>query len=300
MRTFRFQDHRARWMPAISSHRKYSAVLLCALAFAALAGCSARSNPNVDRVRADLAILKSEPTIAAEPTIELNEAEQAVRRAEEHWAKQHDSGEAEHLAYLAGRRIDIARLKGEQRVAESNVSQLSRARDIASVSAQLSEEARATAQPAMTLGTPVLYELRIEDPLTPSSDIAVRLNSFLSDRGPRDLRITLGNQLFESGRVELKNQSAPGLSTVAAFIRNHPTTTVVLKGYSNVLGSESQDMEFSRGRALAVNRFLIGEGIHADRMVIESFGRRFPIEPNRLNASGHRQAQVDIVFLSSR
>jgi outer membrane murein-binding lipoprotein Lpp len=90
----------------------FTRFLAAALATLLVAGCaSAPTAPDgAETVRAKLTQLQSDPELAGRAPAAMQEAERAVRAAEE---PQRDPDQARHLVFVADQRIEIARARAE-------------------------------------------------------------------------------------------------------------------------------------------------------------------------------------------
>jgi OOP family OmpA-OmpF porin len=104
----------------MSSHVKQGHGARMALAaLAVLAGCATR-NETLERARESLAAARQTTEIAQYAPVALAEAGQALRRAERAGGRE----ETTHLAYIAERKVEIARQLAAQRQAEQGARQL--------------------------------------------------------------------------------------------------------------------------------------------------------------------------------
>lgn len=87
-------------------------------------GCGAVRHPALDRVRQAYQNARQDPEIVGRASVALDQAWQALEQAERVWSKEEDPTEAEHLAYLAEKRIEIARATARRRSAADEIQQL--------------------------------------------------------------------------------------------------------------------------------------------------------------------------------
>lgn len=258
-------------------------------------GCAARPNANITRVENDLAVLKRDSIVSVRAPTELEDADLAVSRAEDNWSKTRDPEEAEHLSYLATKRIEIARVKTNQHLAESEAVRLSQARDTASINAQTisirESEARAALANANALQTVAL----IQDRQSQIDELKGRLIELKARDSARGLSLTLGDVLFETDKAKFKSGAARKLSELIRFVRNHPQEYVTIEGHTDNTGSTSSNIELSRRRAEAVQQLLIENRINSDRITTRGFGEQFPIATNNSEAGRLQNRRVEVI-----
>ncbi len=105
---------------------------------------------------------------------------------------------------------------------------------------------------------------------------------------------------FDTNKAELKADSDEELDSVLAFLEDHPTAVIEVRGHTNNLMWPNADFagELSTNRAKAVADWLIAKGITADRIQYKGFGWTMPILPN-INAEGRKKNQrVEVKVLS--
>ncbi|MEL7238771.1 MAG: OmpA family protein [Planctomycetota bacterium] len=107
-----------------------------------------------------------------------------------------------------------------------------------------------------------------------------------------------GDVLFDSGRVTLKNNSRSTLDSIARVIQSqYPSNTIRVEGYTDgdpIVKSEWKTNErLSAERAMAVEKYLVGRGINADRIYAAAFGDANP------RSSKAQSRRVEIVILGS-
>lgn len=104
-------------------------VRIVALAALLLAGCKvigidtrgAAKDPGADQAQSELAGLQADPNLASRAPAAIKEAQDAVSAAE---VPQSDPVLASHLAYMAERKVQIARALAESRQAEDQLDSL--------------------------------------------------------------------------------------------------------------------------------------------------------------------------------
>ncbi len=124
-------------------------IRIAALTMATLLAVACATTPSVPPgaidVREKLSALQSDPNLAEHARVEIREAEEAVRIAEQSLTGSTDSALAAHRVYLADHKVEIARARATTRYAESQRKSLGEERERARLAARTQEADRAHA-----------------------------------------------------------------------------------------------------------------------------------------------------------
>jgi OmpA-OmpF porin, OOP family len=112
--------------------------------------------------------------------------------------------------------------------------------------------------------------------------------------------IALGEALrFRAGSSELEKESEALLAEVVTILRQNPSIVrLAVDGHTDDRGAEQTNLALSRGRAMAVVRWLNEHGIDARRTEARGFGPRQPIAGNDTEAGRAKNRRVEFVILS--
>ena len=86
-------------------------------------GCGTVRNPSLERARDAYQKARQDPLIVRNAGAALDRAQLTLESAEQLWAKDRDVDEVEHLAYIAEKRVEIARVTAERRQAAEELKQ---------------------------------------------------------------------------------------------------------------------------------------------------------------------------------
>ncbi|HYE34761.1 OmpA family protein [Methylocaldum sp.] len=240
-------------MLRINNYRFYPRVVRC-FSLAVIAACSgcATQNESLERARMSYSQAQQDTEIAQNAPVALAEAGQALRRAED----ADDEDETTHLAYIAQRKVEIARAMAETRKAEAEAQQL----------------------------------LDDREKLLLQQELAT-LKATQTERG---LMVTLGDVLFEYGKADLRPGTQQRLYQLVNSLKEHPNRNVLIEGHTDSHGSEAYNEELSQRRAQAVQDFLLRNGISPDRIVTRGYGEAYPVASNDTNAGRLQNRRVEI------
>ena len=238
------------------------------------AACATTEPPDpLKKARSAYSDLAADPEALRYAPVELYEAADAAKRAEGVWARERDEVETEHLAYIADKRVEIARAVAKQAVAEEEASQLGERRT------QVLLDAREAALAAREREIEALKELKAR----PTKRGAV---------------ITLGDVLFEFGGTELKRGAIRELDRLVAFLHEYSERALAIEGHTDSVGNESFNASLSRDRALAVKNILVRGGIDPRRITAQGLGEVYPVASNSTRSGRQRNRRVDLVIQS--
>lgn len=284
-----------------------SAVALGLLALA----CATAPPPELIAARNMVADAKQDPLVEQRASVELYEAEQALERADRAWDLQGDSDEAAHLAYVTERKVERAQLAASAREAvaqaetlaaqrdkvrlelrtqeaERSLSAAERARREAERRAQEAEQARAEAEAAKQSA---LASAEREAQLRKEIE---ELQAKQTDRG---IVLTLGDVLFDVDEATLKPGAMQNLYRLVTFLKEHPDRGVLVEGHTDSTGSSEYNLGLSQRRADSVVAFLVENGIAAERLLAQGYGKAYPVATNDTPAGRQRNRRVEVVIL---
>lgn len=247
-------------------HRSFPAVVLgiSMLVLGACATTPAEPPQALQSARNAYSQAEANPAVQRHAAVQLNEARQALQRAEE--AESRD--EMTHYAYLAERYAQTATQIAEQQVAQANIAKLGEERD------------------QFRLATRERQVQQLEAELA-------ALEAKQTDRG---LVMTLGGIVFETDKAVLKPGAMDSIDRLAEFLEQHPERTVRIEGHTDSTGSPEHNLALSQQRAEAVRDELIARGISQDRIQAIGRGETTPIASNQTAAGRQLNRRVEIVI----
>jgi len=246
------------------------------------AACAATSNPNLDAARRQYDVASADPAVARAGGTQLYEAKQELDRAERALKDGKKPEIVDHYAYLAQRRVDIARATADRGKAKDRVRTLSEERNAVVLDARTREADEARRRAALSELTAASLRAEVAD--LEATDTA------------RGVVITLPNDvLFDVDRSELKPGAVTELARVAAVLKREPDRNVRVEGHADNTGSEAHNLELSKVRAEVVGSALIQDGVPASRVSTEGFGDSMPVAGNETSAGRQQNRRVEIV-----
>jgi outer membrane protein OmpA-like peptidoglycan-associated protein len=118
------------------------------------------------------------------------------------------------------------------------------------------------------------------------------------ERQPDRLLVTFpGDTLFDSGSSSVSPGAQQRLSQFAQTVNRYPESTLVIRGYTDSMGSEASNLRLSEDRADSVRNFLVNQGVSPARITSLGFGEQFPVATNSSEAGRlqNRRVEIEIV-----
>src|ERR1041385_833768 len=210
-------------------------------------------------VRAKLTQLQSDPQLASRAPVAIKDAELAVTAAEQ---PQQDRELAQHLVFMADRKVELAWAQAQARLSEDQRKGLAEQREGARLDSRTREadaarsDANAARNDADVARSQAEAALATANASRQQSEDLQRqlaeLNARTTDRG---FIVTLGDVLFATGRSELKGADAGNLGKLASFLNKYPDRTVAIEGHTDNVGTDNANVALSQRRADSVKSY---------------------------------------------
>lgn len=253
-----------------------------------LAGCATAPTAELQQARSSYEAAARDPHVPTYAPVALRDAEQALRRAEQ--ASENDRDNVPHLAYIAQRRVDIARAQAEKAMATQRVEELAQQRDEVLLQARSRQATQAQQQVQRAEQAAFQAQLRADQ-------LEQELRDMQARETERGTEITLPDVLFAVDGAELKPGAMRNMQPLVDYLKANEGRNLLIEGHTDSTGSDAHNQELSQARAEAVRDFFIAQGVAADRLTVKGYGERFPIAPNDNTAGRQENRRVDIVVL---
>jgi outer membrane protein OmpA-like peptidoglycan-associated protein len=268
--------------------RTLVAVTVTSVLFVACSTPATRPQGATD-ARSKLTQLQSDPQLATRAPVALNEAELAVRAAEQ---PQQDKALAQHLVFIADRKVETAAALAQSRLLVDQRKMLSEERESARLASRTREVDTARSDAASA---------RLASETAQQQAIALQkqieeLNAKATNRG---LVVTLGDVLFDTGKSEIKGGAARNISKLAAFLNEHKDRSVIIEGHTDNVGSDDYNMGLSQRRADSVKAYLVSEGIVSSRIVTSGKGEASPVAGNDTASKRQQNRRVEVIIANT-
>ena len=130
---------------------------------------------------------------------------------------------------------------------------------------------------------------------SPNGDQVADLHENLDQLGTA----TLADLQFATGSATLSDREYPSLTSLAAYLAEHPGIRVILVGHTDAEGSLEGNIALSRARAGAVRDYLIDRlSVSPDQMAAEGVGYLAPRADNASDEGRQQNRRVEVVVTS--
>jgi OmpA-OmpF porin, OOP family len=102
---------------------------------------------------------------------------------------------------------------------------------------------------------------------------------------------------FDIDKTEIRPQYHDEVARVGDFMKKYPTTTAVIEGYTDEVGSAEYNMKLSQGRAESVVNYLVEKfGIEQSRLSAKGYGKTKPIADNSTDAGRQKNRRINAII----
>lgn len=296
-----------------------SPIAMAIIASFAVAACSGvpERNMQLDSAEARYRAAQGNPSTSELAASEMQQAADALSRANGAWVRQEPRTDVDHLAYIAGQRVAIAVAVGDRRSAERAVSRAGADRDATVLAARTSEadDAQRSAESARRAseearrqsdlaqrdaeaarGQAAAATEQARDAQTRNSALEARLAEMNAKKTDRGLVVTMGDVLFDTNQSMLRPGGLRNVDKLVAFLKQYPERTALIEGFTDSTGSEVHNQELSARRAESVRGALVRSGIASARIATLGHGEAFPVGDNDTVDGRQLNRRVEIVL----
>jgi OOP family OmpA-OmpF porin len=101
---------------------------------------------------------------------------------------------------------------------------------------------------------------------------------------------------FDTGKADLKAESAAALKEIAVMLNNDPRVRVWVVGHTDNTGDDAANVSLSQARAEAVVKALVTQmGVAAARLAPQGVGPYAPVAPNTTDEGRAKNRRVELV-----
>ena len=109
--------------------------------------------------------------------------------------------------------------------------------------------------------------------------------------------IILKNVFFDTKKTELKTESITELDNVVRFMNENPKVKILISGYTDDVGKPADNINLSKGRAVAVVNYLLNKSVRNERLSFKGMGNANPVADNKTEEGRalNRRTELSIV-----
>ena len=138
----------------------------------------------------------------------------------------------------------------------------------------------------------VIYEKDKQQDVTDSTG---KKDNQVSNEENKDLQGVMDeNILFSTNSAKLVTNSIKSLKSVIKLLKENPAQKLVIDGYTDNTGTNEANMIVAAKRAMAVKNFLIKNGIDADRITTNAYGKVTPVASNSTATGRAKNRRVEL------
>jgi outer membrane protein OmpA-like peptidoglycan-associated protein len=264
-----------------------------------LSACATTSKTpaEVAAVRSKLSTLQSDPQLASRAPVAIKEAELAVQAAEK---VPKDKPTLNHLVWVADHKIDIAAAQAQARYLEDQRKDLLESREKARLDSRTLEADLAHNEADRAKTDAERAKADADQARKQAEELQRQIAELNAKTTERGLVVTLGDLLFETGKSDLKEGAIANLGKLSAFLTQYPDRTIAIEGHTDSVGGDDYNLSLSQRRASAVQQFLIGQGIAANRMTTLGKGKNSPVASNDSASGRQMNRRVEVIIANAK
>ncbi|MBJ6760446.1 DUF4398 and OmpA-like domain-containing protein [Myxococcaceae bacterium JPH2] len=253
-------------------------------------------------------------------------AREALKQAENEYAKSQDSARTRSLSYVALRKAQLAQVRGGAELAaqqqaqsqqalleaqqqqqqrtqaelDSTRQQLAAAENARQEAERQRSEAHSMAQTQQSASQQQLESERqaraeAEQRAQEAVSQLDKLSNVKVKEEARGTVVTLsGSVLFASGQTDLLPSARNRLGDVAGALKES-SRPLLIEGHTDSQGSDAFNEQLSLHRAERVRDYLVSQGVPADRIEVRGLGEYQPVASNRTAEGRANNRRVEIV-----
>lgn len=126
--------------------------------------------------------------------------------------------------------------------------------------------------------------------------LLAQLNSVLQTRdSAQGLIMNMSDVLFELNKATLAPGAQVKLAKIAGILLSYPDLKIQVNGYTDSTGTDAYNQQLSEQRAAAVRDFLTAQGVSANAIGSQGFGKNDPVASNETAAGRQQNRRVELV-----
>jgi OOP family OmpA-OmpF porin len=102
---------------------------------------------------------------------------------------------------------------------------------------------------------------------------------------------------FDINRAEVRPEYRDEVAKVGDFMKKYPSTTAVIEGYADEVGSDQYNLQLSQRRAESVAKYLEDNfGIEPARLSAKGYGKSNPVADNATDSGRQKNRRINAVI----
>lgn len=269
------------------------------LAIAVLAGaCSStpKTTSLLDQTRTDYWAAQQNPNVANYASLEMQQAGEALERANAAANRNDSIEEINKLAYLARQKIALTQEVAKQKSAEAQVAITARERDQIRLDQRTNEANQAQLNAAQSKLATQEAQRKMQEAQMRTAQLEVQLADLAAKKTERGIVITLGDVLFGTDLARLNAEGMRTAQKLAEILQQNPQRIVLVEGFADSTGTAAHNQELSERRAAAVRSALLELGVARERVSTRGYGEAYPVAANDTAQNRQLNRRVEIIL----
>lgn len=285
----------------MKSIRILSASLLCAFAASAFGCASKQPPPELIDARTAYQRAQGGPAGQLNPA-GLYEARRSLEAAERKQDDDPGSDQARNMAYVAGRKAQLADANGRTALARTQAQQAQIAlqnmeqSQLAAARGQLTDAQRRLQANAAQLDQERNARAEAERRAQQAVESLTAIASVKQNQEGATVITLSGSVLFETGKSDLMPAARQRLDQVAEAMKQMNGRNATVLGFTDSVGSDQNNQRLSQKRAEAVREYLVSRGVSSDAIRAEGRGEQEPVASNATAEGRANNRRVEIVI----
>lgn len=123
---------------------------------------------------------------------------------------------------------------------------------------------------------------------------------------PREVKLLLRGNVFpldvsfRQGMREVSEDQIPELNKLLNLLKNNPDYELEIDGHADEFSSSQANHDLSSSRVRSIRQYLLTKGISADRIHINAYGDKYPLDKNDPANAYRHNTRIDIRFYNPR
>lgn len=146
--------------------------------------------------------------------------------------------------------------------------------------------------PSSNSSNALAYQIFMVEVAPLNQEIELNLGEAIDTDG----KATLYGILFDTGKSEIKLESAEALKDIIEYLNANPTVNIIVVGHTDNVGTFASNMTLSKTRAESIKNYLVTTGkISSSRLMSDGVGSLCPVSTNTTEEGKKRNRRVEIV-----
>ncbi len=123
---------------------------------------------------------------------------------------------------------------------------------------------------------------------------------------PREIKLILRGSItplditFDNSKYELNSDQYPELNKIIHMLKDHPNYEIDIDSHTDELGTSKANELLSLQRVQGISQYLIKNGIDSDRIHLNGYGDKYPVDKSLPADSYRKNSRIDIRFYNPR